>query len=348
MNTVNTFAQKASVIRPDIETSLRAGLVPMLWGSPGIGKSDLIREIAKEFKLFVIDHRLSTSDPTDLSGFPNIINGKASYIPFDLFPVNAKGDIPATEIPEGYEGWLLLLDELPSAVPAVQAAAYKLCLDRQVGQYDLHDKCLVIAAGNYDTDGAVSHDMGTALQSRLIHFQMRVDVEDWLDWAFKEGIDPSITAYIQEAGDKLYSFNPDHDNLTFQCPRTWYFLSRFIKAAGGVNPAHINGYYGCIGPGAREFVEFCSLSSHLPKVADILKEPTKIDIPKDRSVLFFLCNNIAAAITKENFPSAVKFTSRLDVEFELITLKNLIRRDDSFMETPEIVEWINKNQGLFE
>ena len=98
---------------------LKAGIVPFLQSSPGIGKSSIMRDIAKEFNLKVIDHRLSTSSPTDLSGLPWIVDGMARFNPFEFFPI--KG----VDIPEGYDGWLLFLDEFNSAPKSVQAAAYQ-------------------------------------------------------------------------------------------------------------------------------------------------------------------------------------------------------------------------------
>lgn len=46
---------------------LKAGHVPMLKGSPGVGKSDIISKLADDHKLKVIDLRLSQCDPTDLN-----------------------------------------------------------------------------------------------------------------------------------------------------------------------------------------------------------------------------------------------------------------------------------------
>lgn len=98
---------------------IRAKLAPMLWGSPGIGKSGIVHEIAQQYNLKVIDLRLAQCDPTDLMGFPQIdvARQKAGYLPMDTFPI--KGEV----IPEGYGGWLLFLDEANSAPKAVQAAA---------------------------------------------------------------------------------------------------------------------------------------------------------------------------------------------------------------------------------
>ena len=96
---------------------IQAKLVPMLIGSPGCGKSQIVHAIAKMYNLFVIDLRLSQCDPTDLLGFPHIFGAKAGYLPMNTFPI--EGD----KIPEGYSGWLLFFDEFNSAPPSVQAAA---------------------------------------------------------------------------------------------------------------------------------------------------------------------------------------------------------------------------------
>lgn len=101
------------------EQAMRAKLVPMVHGSPAIGKSAIIHQIANDFGLKVIDLRLSQCDPVDLLGFPQIDSetGKGRYAPMETFPTDQD------EIPDGYNGWLIFLDELSSAKEAVQAAA---------------------------------------------------------------------------------------------------------------------------------------------------------------------------------------------------------------------------------
>ena len=96
---------------------IQAKIVPMLTGSPGMGKSAIVKDIAKTYNLKLIDLRLSQCDPTDLMGFPSIQGQRAGYLPMETFPL--EGD----PIPEGYSGWLLFLDEFNSASIAVQAAA---------------------------------------------------------------------------------------------------------------------------------------------------------------------------------------------------------------------------------
>lgn len=108
---------KISQAIPMLASYIRAKLVPMLVGSPGCGKSQIIYKIAEDYNLKVIDLRLSQCDPTDLAGFPTVAGKKADYVPMAHFPI--EGD----PIPAGYSGWLLFLDEATSAPPAIQAAA---------------------------------------------------------------------------------------------------------------------------------------------------------------------------------------------------------------------------------
>lgn len=100
-----------------INDCLQAGLVPFVTSDPGIGKSAIFKQVARSHNLKVIDHRMSTSLPEDFSGLPRFIGENATFSPFDLFPINT------TKVPDGFDGWMLFLDEFNSAEIDVQAAA---------------------------------------------------------------------------------------------------------------------------------------------------------------------------------------------------------------------------------
>ena len=144
------------------EDALACGLVPFLHSSPGCGKSSIIKAIAKKNGLKLIDLRLSTIDSVDLSGMPMIDDQKqVDWKPFNVFPLEN------SKIPEGYNGWLLFLDEFNSASEAVIAAAYNVVLDHRIGIYDLHPNCFIACAGNREEDRAITTSMGSAMTSTL-------------------------------------------------------------------------------------------------------------------------------------------------------------------------------------
>jgi MoxR-like ATPase len=198
-----------------VEDCIYAGLVPFVKSSPGMGKSSIMKNVADKLQLHMIDHRLSTSDPTDLNGLPGFVNGKAVFHPFqELFPLE---DAPLVK---DKQGWMLFLDEANSATKMVQAASYKLVLDRQVGQHNLHEFTAITMAGNHDSDGAIVNRLSTAMQSRVVHIRMRSDFKEWIeDVALPQDYDHRILAYLSWKTDALNDFKPDHTNDTFCCPR---------------------------------------------------------------------------------------------------------------------------------
>ena len=188
-------------------------LVPMIHGNSGVGKSDIVHQIAKLGKLKLIDWRGSTAEPQDLSGFPVLSEEKATYLPFDTFPV--ENDL----IPKGYNGWVIFADELNGASASVQKAMYKLILDRMVGNHNLHDKVYIIAAGNLANEGALVNSLPTPLQSRMVHFELTVDAKAWNEWATDNKLDYRVISFIGYKPHLLHNFKLGSNDYTFACPR---------------------------------------------------------------------------------------------------------------------------------
>jgi hypothetical protein len=328
----------ASQAKSMIAKFIRAQLVPMLMGSPGIGKSSIVHQIAKDYNLLVIDLRLSQCEPTDLMGFPHIFGKKAGYVPMDTFPI--EGDV----IPEGYSGWLLFLDELNGAQLAVQKAAYKLILDRMVGNHKLHKNVAIVGAGNLDTDNAAVESMSTALQSRLVHMELVTDVQQWIYWAYENGIDHRITSFLKFKPGQLYTFKPDHTDKTYACNRTWEFANRVLKVTDEDDADRLPMLAGTLSEGvAREFMGFCRIERDLPKVSQIVAAPESIKVPEEPSILYALTGAIGQNATPDNLVQLLKFVNRMPKEFQVITLREAVRRNKANMAHPAIREWINNS-----
>jgi hypothetical protein len=333
---------KASQATSMLTQFIKAKLVPMLVGSPGSGKSQIVHQIAKQYGLRVIDLRLSQADPTDLLGFPQIKGSKAGYVPMETFPI--EGD----EIPKGYVGWLLFLDEFNSASPAVQSASYKLVLDRMVGTHHLHKNVAVICAGNLETDNAIVQPMSTALQSRLVHLELVVDAKEWNEWATSHGVDHRITSYIKFKPGNLYTFLPDHTDNTYACPRSWEFTDRLLKVSDIDDKDLLPMLAGTISEGvAREFLGFCKIYQNLPTMEQIQTNPEGIPVPDEPSVLFALTGSIAHNINTENATSLMKFVERLPVEFQVVTMKEAWRRNGAIKENAAVRAWVSKSASSF-
>ena len=319
---------------------LQTGLVPFIHGSPGLGKSALLREVAKQFNLLYIDVRLSQCDPTDLNGLPmfNAVTNKAEYRPMNIFPL--KED----KLPDGYTGWLISFDEMNTAPKAIQAASYKILLDREVGQNKLHSNVAMVAAGNLSTDGAIVTRQSTALSSRMIHFNMVVDINTWINWALKNEIDHKIISYIKFKPEMLHKFDTNHNDHTFPCPRTWEFLSTLIRGSNTLSYTKLPLLVGAIGEGAgREFFGYCEIFLELPTRKEILANPHNTPIPEEPSTLYALTGYISSDMTDKNVESYMYYIDRLPAEFKTITLQLALKRDINLLQHDSLQTWISNN-----
>lgn len=329
---MTSTALPPSLLTQQVERALKSKLVPIVRSSPGLGKSDILRGLAKKYGLYLIDIRLSQADVTDLNGFPfRTEDGRAEFLPFKHFPV--EGDEP----PEGYKGWLLFFDELTSAPKQIQAAAYKILLDREIGFRKLDKRVAIVAAGNKAGDNAVTHEISTALQSRLIHLEMRADLRDWITWAVDAQVDSRIIAFLEWKPELLHSFDPNHDQYTYTCPRTWWFTNLLIQDQS-VSMSDLPLLAGTISTGpAMEFITFCEIFDSLPKIADILKDPENTPVPTELSTKYAAATSLAEHFSDATASDLVTYLNRFPVEFRIVCMRLVDQRLPNLKRNPDVM-----------
>jgi hypothetical protein len=160
----------------------------MLWGPPGVGKSQVVAQIASKHNVPVIDVRLSQMEPSDLRGIPfRSGNGLVEWaVPAMLPNLDRHG-------PRG----VLFLDEITSAAPTVSAAAYQLILDRRLGEYRIPEGWTIFAAGNRQGDRGVTYSMPAPLANRFSHIEFETHLDDWVAWAYAHNIDERVIAFLR-------------------------------------------------------------------------------------------------------------------------------------------------------
>jgi hypothetical protein len=317
---MTVYTVKPSQAAASIVRAMSKGHVPFLKSSPGLGKSSIVQKIAKEYKLKVIDLRLSQCAPEDLMGLPIRDGDKATFASFDMFPV--VGD----KVPDDYNGWLLFLDEFNSGTKMVQAAAYKLVLDRMVGQANLHKRVAIVCAGNLETDGAIVTRLGTASQSRVIHYQLGMDWDEYLELFLELDFDFRIQAFLEWKKDMIHNFNPDHTEFTFPCPRTWEFASDMIKGIP-TEELFLPDIAGCVGDGAAtEFHTFTSEYGNLPKYSEIIQDPVRTHVPNQSSAKFALLSVLLNGDIENDVKPIITYLNKYEEEFQLIYIRSVIKK----------------------
>ena len=269
--------------RRAIRKALKVRRPTFLWGPPGIGKSDLVKQIADEAGREVIDVRLALWEPTDIKGIPyyNAEQGKMVWAPPSELPTNPDSKA------------IIFLDELNSAPPAVQAAAYQLVLNRRVGTYELPKGVDVVAAGNREGDRGVTYRMPAPLANRFLHLEMKVDFDDWQDWATLNKVHPEVVGYVGFAKQDLNDFDPKSPSKSFATPRSWSFVSDLLNDEDSDTETLHNLIAGAIGDGlAVKFMAHRKIASKLPKAEDILDGKVKDLSIKEVSAMYTLTTSL--------------------------------------------------------
>jgi hypothetical protein len=266
--TVTITEAKSRIVR-----AMRLQRPVFLWGLPGVGKSDLMQQIADDEvlgKTLLIDLRVALFEPTDLRGYPvpNMETGQMQWLP--------PSDLPTEEQAAEYETVILFLDELNSAAPAVQAAGYQLTLNRRIGAYKLPDNVVIIAAGNRESDKGVTYRMPTPLANRFVHLELRVDFESWLDWAVANRIHEDVVGYCSFAKADLCDFDPRSSGRSFATPRSWSFVSEFLQDKTISDNELTDLVAGSVGEGiAVKFMIHRKVAKDMPNPEDILAGKVK-------------------------------------------------------------------------
>lgn len=276
---METLTTRPAQVQPIVVRAMKAKRPIFLWGAPGIGKSELIENITYNVlpgKNLMIDMRLALMEPTDLRGYPfrNPETNQMEWAP--------PADLPTPEHAAEYDTIVLFLDELNSAPPSVQAAAYQLVLNGKIGQYTLPKNVRIVAAGNRDTDRGVTYRMPAPLANRFRHINMEVNFEDWAQWAVNNNVHQDVVGYLSYAKQDLFDFDPKSNSQAFASPRSWNFVSEILNveefedASAKEQMAELAG---AVGEGmAIKFAEHRKVAAYLPNPTEVLDgNVTKLD-----------------------------------------------------------------------
>jgi len=316
-----------------IDTLLDSDMPLFIHGSPGIGKSYIVADVAEKNNLELVDVRLSQMDPVDLRGVPSIEGKQTVWMPPVFFPqdMDSKG--------------ILFLDELNSAPPSVQAAIYQLVLNRKMGEYSLPKQWRIICAGNRVSDRGVVFRLPTPLANRMVHLHVQARFEDFKLFAIKQGLHAFVIGFLSFRPD-LLSTEPvieDDANPAFATPRSYHMLSSILKGTDDINKiAPI--IYGTIGYSAGvEFLSYVKVYEELPDIAGIY-EGHYPDIKNEPALLYALVSALVEYFdgSDTHKEHLFIFSQVLPTEFGVMLIKDVVVKDESLAAFASFDAWLEK------
>lgn len=269
----------------------------MLWGPPGVGKSQIIAQVARRFEVPLIDLRLSQMEASDLRGLPFRQGDEVHWATPAMLPHAVRHG------PAGF----LFLDEITSAPPSVSAAAYQLILDRALGDYQLPSGWAIVAAGNRQGDRGVTYAMPAPLANRFTHYNVVPHLEDWIDWALDHAIDERLIAFLRFKPELLFDFDPARAEMAFPTPRTWEYAHRALQKFAALPHLQLSALIACVGEAAG--IECAAFLQHLAGLPDIdailrgepVEAPEEVDLQYATvSALVTRCRRLADQVGQDD------------------------------------------------
>jgi len=322
-----------------------------IWGATGIGKSETVDKKAEELArkhgriyvrwnkltkeekhkvadnpekyFFLMDIRLSQLDPSDLRGLPSL-NGKDTCewkIPFWLLVATLKNAMG-----------IIFFDEINLAPPSIQAGAYQLILDREMGEVALAEGVGLIAAGNRIEDKANVYDLPRPLQNRFCHATLKIPhitqecKNDWGEWALEKGIDMRIVSFLIQRPTLLNpKIKADSNERAFPTPRSWgKYCNKLISGVKDLKQVY---QYACVSVGvgaASEFESFLRLQKNI-NLNEILARPEKAANIKEMDLKYSLLGMVAEWYAmnnkKENLEKVLQIANVIQPEFAILLLR---------------------------
>ncbi len=282
-------SQLFTVLEKEFDSTRHGHHTPvMIWGPPGVGKSQIIAQVAEKHRVPVIDIRLSQMEPSDLRGIPFREGDKVEWaVPAMLPDAERHG-------PEG----ILFLDEITSAPPSVSAAAYQLILDRRLGEYEVPERWAIFAAGNRQGDRGVTYTMPAPLANRFAHFEFDLNLDDWVSWAYAHGIDDRVIAFLRFRPDLLFEFDPAHNPVAFPSPRSWEFAHRALQKFGDHGELLLGALQACVGEAAG--VELYAFVQNLDKMPDLdaITRGEEVAVPEEIDLQYAVASALVGRALK--------------------------------------------------
>lgn len=313
----------------------------MLWGPPGIGKSQIIAQVAGRHTAPMIDIRLSQMEPTDLRGIPFRIENRVEWAVPSMLPDAER---------HGPYG-ILFLDEITSAPPSVSAAAYQLILDRRLGDYEVPPGWAIFAASNRQGDRGVTYTMPAPLANRFSHFEVETNIDDWVSWAYAHNIDEGLIGFLRFKPELLFDFNPAHNPVAFPSPRSWEFAHRTLQKFGDNPELLLPTLQACVGPAAGlELHAFIENLDNMPDL-DAITRGEPVPVPREVDLQYAVASALVGrAIRAKGTPDAkvvhghiLDYASRFPLrEMGIMLVSDMHRAiGQNLFAVPQFAGWAN-------
>lgn len=338
---------RISTAKPTLETLIKNKLPVLLKGSPGIGKTDLVKSVAESLGYDLIIAHPVVDEPVDYKGLPFIVDGEAEFLPYGMLKRLINADNPT----------IFFLDDLGQALPMVQAACMNLLLNRAINEQRISDHVTFVAATNRREDKAGVQGILEPVKSRFAAIiEINPHPDDWIDWAIEHGMPSEIIGFIKFRPALLNDFKPTADITNSPSPRTVAFAGRIYEAIMDSESFNTpdqkavalkEAIAGACGEAfAVEFLSWLKVYNSLPTMEQILADPHGVQIPSagdQLSALYAFTLMVAENTPIKGDGAFTVILDRLPKEFQIMAVSFASKRNKELFNSSAVRNWIVRN-----
>lgn len=301
----------------------------LIVGMPGIGKTDIVKQVCNELDADMIISHPAVSDPTDYKGLPvrAVDNTHAEFLPF--------GETWRAIQAEKLTIWFI--DDLGQASDAVQKALMQLLLGRRLNGHLLSEQVVFVGATNDTTHRAGVTGLLEPVKSRWDSIvQLEPSLDDWCLWAYDNNMPSELIAFLRTRPELLCMFEATKALVNHPSPRTWASVGR--RLSRGVKDFEL--FSGAVGQGATtEFLAFLELATEAPSLDEIILNPKTTGVPEKPALKYLVASGLAMRATKNNFKRICEYLERMPQPFRILTITDAVRRNKELHNTEVFVKW---------
>lgn len=200
-----------------------------LEGAPGIGKTEIVSQIAEEMNLGFVNFSLVHHTRNSLLGLPVIkeLDNGDKFTSYTMSEIIAKVN---ESIEAGHEEGILLLDEFPCMSESVMPAMLAFLQTKNIGTHTLPRGWVLVLCGNPAKYNKSTHSFDAAVTDRIRKIEIEYSNNDFLTYAKEKQFMPEIITYIELHPDHMYRFNNIKDHSELVTCRGWENLSHILSS----------------------------------------------------------------------------------------------------------------------
>lgn len=200
-----------------------------LEGEPGIGKTEIVKQIAEELGLGYVSFSLVHHTRNSLLGLPVIkeLEDGDKYTSYTMSEIIAKVQ---EAVASGHKEGILLLDEFPCMSETIMPAMLAFLQTKNIGTHHLPEGWVMVLCGNPQEYNKASRIFDAAIVDRIRKLEVRFEPKVFLEYGAQIGIHDCILDYLEENPDKVYHYEKDREKMNLVTCRGWENLSYMLKA----------------------------------------------------------------------------------------------------------------------